>query len=191
VATWPDFAALVERHKGVRGGCWCMAFHPEGLSRDKSPERNRSVKERRVREGGAPAALVHDGQDCVGWCHFGPPTELPRIKHRRAYEKDLGALPDWRITCFFVDRAHRRGGVAASALEGALQEIALLGGGSVEGYPEDTEDRSVSASFLYSGTVALFENQGFERTRRLGKHHRVVARKVPGEAVRAGRTGGS
>ena len=29
--TWPDFARLVERHNGVWGGCWCMAFHPEGV----------------------------------------------------------------------------------------------------------------------------------------------------------------
>ena len=28
--TWPDFAALVERHNGVWGGCWCMAFHGPG-----------------------------------------------------------------------------------------------------------------------------------------------------------------
>ncbi|MEU2266986.1 GNAT family N-acetyltransferase [Streptomyces olindensis] len=191
VATWPDFAGLVERHKGVWGGCWCMAFHPEGLSRDKDPEQNRSKKETRVREGRAHAALVYDGQDCVGWSQFGTPAELPRIKHRRAYEKDLDTLPDWRVTCFFVDRAHRGRGVAAAALEGALQEIARLGGGSVEGYPEDTEDRKVSASLLFTGTVTLFEGRGFERIRRLGKHHWVMSRAVPPAAVRAGRTAGS
>ncbi|GAA4326862.1 GNAT family N-acetyltransferase [Streptomyces venetus] len=190
-ATWPDFAGLVERHKGVWGGCWCMAFHAEGVGRARTPEQNRSAKEARVREGRAHAALVYDGPDCVGWCQFGPPSELPRIKHRRAYDKDLGALPDWRITCFFVDRAHRRGGVAAAALEGALQEIARLGGGGVEGYPEDAEGRSVSASFLYSGTVTLFQRQGFERVRRLGKNHWVVARTVQPVTVRDGRTAGS
>jgi len=31
--TWPDFAALVERHNGVWGGCWCMSFHQEGFER--------------------------------------------------------------------------------------------------------------------------------------------------------------
>ncbi|EFL36387.1 acetyltransferase [Streptomyces viridochromogenes DSM 40736] len=190
-ATWPDFADLVERHKGVWGGCWCMAFHAEGVGRARTPEQNRSEKEARVRQGRAHAALVYDGPDCVGWCQFGPPSELPRIKHRRAYDKDVGTPPDWRITCFFADRAHRRRGVAAAALEGALQEIARLGGGDVEGYPEDAEGRSVSASFLYSGTVALFQRQGFERVRRLGKNHWVVARTVLPAAVRDGRTGGS
>ena len=121
---------------------------------------------------------MFDGAECVGWCQFGSPGELPRIKHRRAYEAGLGDLPDWRITCFFADRAKRRSGIAAAALAGALQEIARLGGGTVESYPEDTAGQSVSSSFLYNGTLALFESQGFERTRRLGKHHWVVARAV-------------
>ena len=177
-STWPDFAQLVERNNGVWGGCWCMGFHPEGVGRTKTVAQNRAEKEARVRAGRAHAALVYDGAIAVGWCQFGPPDELPRIKRRRAYEDGLGALPDWRITCFFVDRRHRRGGVAAVALAGALAEIARLGGGTVESYPEDAEGRSVSGSFLHNGTVAMFESRGFERTRRLGKHHWVVAKVV-------------
>jgi GNAT superfamily N-acetyltransferase len=177
-ATWPDFAALVERHNGVWGGCWCMGFHEEGVGRHKTPAQNRSEKEGRVRESRAHAALAYDGGTCVGWCQFGSPDELPRIKHRRAYLADLDALPDWRITCFFVDREHRRQGVAATALAGALDEIARLGGGTVESYPEDTSGRSPSSSFLHNGTVAMFERQGFTRSRRLGKHHWVVTRVV-------------
>ncbi|MFI7642724.1 GNAT family N-acetyltransferase [Nonomuraea sp. NPDC049400] len=77
--------------------------------------------------------------NCVGWCQFGPTDELPRTRHRRAYLTDLDALPDWRITCFLVDRRYRRRGVAATALEGALQEITRLGGGRVESYPQDPD----------------------------------------------------
>lgn len=123
--TWSEFARLVAKHNGVWGGCWCMAFHPEGVRTGK----NRSEKERRVRQGRAHAALVYDGSTCVGWCQFGPTDELPRIKHRRAYEEGPIGQPDWRITCFFVDRDYRRKGVAAVALGGALREIARLGGG--------------------------------------------------------------
>ena len=177
--TWPDFARLVERHNGVWGGCWCMAFHAGGVGGTRTPAENRSEKECRVREGRAHAALVYAGPTCVGWCQFGPTAELPRIKRRRAYLEGLKTLPDWRITCFFVDRAHRRRAVASTALAGALEEIARLGGGTVESYPEDVEGRSVSASFLHNGTVTMFERHGFERTRRLGKHHWVVSMVVP------------
>jgi GNAT superfamily N-acetyltransferase len=177
--TWPDFARLVEEQGGVWGGCWCMGFHSEGVGRTKSPAQNRSEKERRVREGRAHAALVYDGSACVGWCQFGPTDELPRIKHRRAYLKELDALPDWRITCFFVGRKRRRAGVASAALDGALREIARLGGGTVESYPEAIEGRSVSSSFLNNGTLSMFESRGFQRTRRLGKHHWVVTMDVP------------
>lgn len=177
-ATWPDFAALVEANNGVWGGCWCMGFHPESAAKGRTVAGNRADKEARVREGRAHAALVFDGDACVGWCQFGSPEELTRIKHRRAYEAGLEALPDWRITCFFVGRGHRHGGVADVALAGALEEIARLGGGTVESSPEDIAGRKVSSSFLYNGTVAMFERHGFERVRRLGKHHWLVARTV-------------
>jgi GNAT superfamily N-acetyltransferase len=178
--TWPDFARLVEKHNGVWGGCWCMAFHPEGVGRSRTPEQNRSEKERRVREGRAHAALVYDGAACVGWCQFGSPDELPRIKHKRAYLGTPGDPAAWRITCFFVDRAYRKRGVASCALGGALQQIARLGGGTVESFPERVDGRSVSASFLHNGTVAMFEDHGFERIRAIGKNHWVVAKVVPG-----------
>ncbi len=178
-STWPDFAALVERNNGVWGGCWCMGFHSEGVNdRERTPERNRADKECRVAEGRAHAALVFDGDTCVGWCQFGSPDELPRIKSRRAYEAEATELPQWRITCFYVDKGHRGEGIASAALAGALKEIALLGGGTVESFPEDVEGRKVSGSFLHNATLALFEQQGFERMRRIGKNRWVVRRVV-------------
>jgi len=81
--TWSDFAQLVEKHNGIWGGCWCMAFHGEGIAHTKSPSQNRSAKEHLVREGRAHAALVYDGSIAVGWCQYGPSGELPSIKHKR------------------------------------------------------------------------------------------------------------
>ena len=124
---------------------------------------------------------MYDGSNCVGWCQFGSTDELPRIKSKRAYLDGLTNLPDWRITCFFVDREYRSKGVAA-ALEGALREIGRLGGGIVESYPDDVEGRSVSGSFLHNATVSMFEREGFQRSRRIGKNRWVVSkavRKIP------------
>jgi hypothetical protein len=175
--TWADFAALAEAHNGVWSGCWCMAFH-DWDGKGVSPEANRAEKELRVRDDRAHAALVYSGDECVGWCQFGVTDELPNIKNRRAYEKALDQLPDWRITCFFVGRGHRRQGVAKAGLAGAVREIARLGGGLVEGYPDDTTAGTSSASFLWSGTLDMFERERFERVRQIGKAKWVVRRKV-------------
>jgi GNAT superfamily N-acetyltransferase len=178
-STWPAFAALIERHNGVWGGCWCMAFHDAAARRRKfSVEELRAQKEKRVCTDQAHAALVFDAASCIGWCQFGSPGELPAIHHGRAYAEGLERLPDWRITCFFVDKAYRGQGVGNLALKGALKEIRSLGGGRVESYPEDAAGRKVSAAFLHNGAMAMFERAGFKRTRRLGKNHWVVEKRV-------------
>jgi hypothetical protein len=43
----------------------------------------------------------------------------------------------WRITGFFVDRDHRRSGIAREALDGALALIAQAGGGEVVSFPNE------------------------------------------------------
>ena len=179
-STWDAFAALVERNNGVFGGCWCMGFHPEGVGKETTAELNRKRKLERVRAGTAHAALVFDGDDCVGWCQFGAPGELPRIKSRAAYEKGVTTLPDWRIACHFVGKGHRRQGVATAALAGAIDLIATLGGGTVEGYPEDAD--SVPAGFLFNGALSTYENLGFVRDRKIGKHRWVVRKVVEPES---------
>ena len=176
--TWDDFASLVEANGGVWGGCWCMGYHPEGVGKPKSPAQNRAEKAAHVRAGTARAALVYDGADCVGWCQYGTPAELPRIQCLRAYLSVDPDLPDWRIACTFTGKGHRRKGVAEAGLAGALQLIAASGGGRVEAYPEECGDRKVSAAFLFHGAAAMFARAGFEPVRRIGKHRWVVERMV-------------
>ena len=175
-STWPDFARLVEANNGVFGGCWCMGFHPEGVLRGSSREENRARKQERVAAGTAHAALVFDGDDCVGWAQFGTPAELPRIKSLKAYEKGLGDLPDWRIACCYVGKGHRRAGVSTVAIRGALDLIAQAGGGVVEGYPEDGTE--VPAGFLFNGALSTYEGAGFTRDRQIGKHRWVVTKVI-------------
>lgn len=176
-STWEAFAALVEANGGIFGGCWCMGFHPEDDTHADDPEPKRRRKLDRVRAGTAHAALVFDGDECVGWCQFGPPHELPRIKSRREYDKELTELPDWRIACCFVGKGHRRAGVATAALDGALELIARSGGGTVEGYPEPAD--AVPAGFLFNGALTTYERAGFGRERKIGKHRWVVTKQVP------------
>lgn len=132
-----------------------------------------------MRTDRAHAALVIDDDGLAqGWCQYGGPEELSNIKHRRKYDQDAPPLPDWRITCFYVDRKHRGLGVARAALEGALDQIAERGGGLVEAIPEVTAGREAQGRFLFSATVELFEQYGFSRTRQVGKHAWIVSRVV-------------
>jgi hypothetical protein len=108
-ATWEAFAALAQKHNGVWGGCWCTYFHPDFPERQQQrPDDNRDLKHRLVEEGKAHAALIFDGEVAVGWCEYGTPEELPSIYHRAEYEKEQDLVPDYRLTCFFIDRDHRR-----------------------------------------------------------------------------------
>jgi hypothetical protein len=137
--SWSDFARLVEANNGVWGGCWCMGFHPEGLGKDRTPSQNRRAKRDHVRNGTVHQVLVYDGDQCVGWCQYGPPAELPNIKNPKAYEKELAELPDWRIGCTFTGKVHRQEGVARATVAGVLDAIKKAGGGLVEAYPEPVE----------------------------------------------------
>ena len=177
--TWDAYEQLIERHNGIWGGCWCLSFHPKSPERGQSVEGNRALKQRLVYEGQAHAAVVFDGDRAVGWCQYGTPEELPTITHRKEVEAGLVEPPDYRLTCFFVDRDYRRDGNAAVALRGALHLIAEAGGGVVEAYPYDNQGEKVSASFLYNGTRGLFEQAGFEYERRKGKSHCVMSVTVP------------
>jgi GNAT superfamily N-acetyltransferase len=167
--TWDAFADLAERHSGVWNGSWCTWFHPACAERGQTAEGNRTPKGQWVREGVAHAALVFDGDVAVGWCEYGTPEELPRIYHWTEYEQGLDQPPDYRLTCFFVDRRYQRQGVSAVALLGTLDLIAQAGGGVVEAYPQDTAGKKVTASFLYNGTRRLFEQAGFTYSRPKGQ----------------------
>jgi len=177
--TWPAYADLIERHNGIWGGCWCMGFH-EGVHVE-SGERpcNRDQKFQRVCDGTAHAAVVFDGPLAVGWCQYGPGNELrPEKKFKRKYLPGVEREPDWRITCFFVDKKYRGKGVSALALDGALAAIAEAGGGLVEAYPENLDGRNVPGVFIYLGTIPMFERRGFEKLRQVAMHHWVMVKEI-------------
>ncbi len=118
---------------------------------------------------------------------YGTPEELPNIYHRKEYETGQDKLPDYRLTCLFVDRRRRGRGAAAVALRGALFLIAQAGGGVVEAYPQDAAGQQrFPASVLYNGTRSLFEQAGFSYDRPKGKYRCVMSTTVPpGPAVTA------
>ena len=179
-STWEAFAGLAERHNGVFGGCWCVWFHCHPEPPERRELGNRAFKEMLVRTGRAHAALVLDGDEAIAWAEYGTVEELPNIHHRKEWEKTVVTLPDYRITCIFVDRRYRRRGLAEVAVRGALQLVAADGGGRVESYPHDLPpDKKMSSSFLYNATRTMYERLGFTYERSKGKGNCVMSLTVP------------
>jgi GNAT superfamily N-acetyltransferase len=185
--TWPDFERFFSGGNGW-DFCWCVAFHrtgtragDRGLRRAELGERNRPEKRRLVEQGRSHGILVYLDGTPIGWCQFGRRDELPRIDRTRKYRAAATrGLPEnlWRITCFAVDRKHRRQGVAAAALAGALEAIARRGGGVVEAYPIETWRRGTMADMATHGPVEIFRAAGFEPVAPYGDFNRVMRRTV-------------
>lgn len=181
--TWDAFAGLAERHNGVWGGCWCTWFHQYPDPPERRELGNREFKRQLVVAGRAHAALVFDGDEAVAWAEYGPVAELQNIHHRKEWERGVVRMPDYRITCLFVDRRYRRKGMATTAVRGALTLIAAAGGGLVEAYPHDLPPgKKTSASFLYNATRTMYEQLGFTYDRPKGKGNCVMSTTIPAAA---------
>lgn len=182
--TWPHFEALFGKHKGVRGGCWCTynrctSAHYEKMSRD---ERKTFQRELACDDRGC-GVIIYDGDTPVAWCQYGPADHFPRFERNRAYN-DLSLpksrSPLWRISCIFVDKHRRREGLSRFALKAAIDRIRERGGGTIESFPLDLPGIDKPT---YTGTVAMYEREGFKQIARLGKNT-ILMRRV----VRAKRT---
>lgn len=156
-----------------------MGFQKDGKPSYASLAEKKADKHSLVCKGRAHGAVVFDGDIAIGWCQYGRSDEIaPRNKFKKTYFPGLEVEPDWRITCFFVDRKYRGKKVSSLALDGALRLISEAGGGVVEAYPEDMTDRTTNMAFICLGTTVMFERRGFVRQRQVAKHHWVMTKFV-------------
>lgn len=181
--TYSDFVLLAEK----QGGCWCMYYQRakpiKHISLGAWGRINKRDKRRLLSEGRAHAILVYDMETPVGWCQYGPSEELPRIDGGRYYRKvkqPTGNRKLWRITCFFVERSHRRKGVAKAGLAGALASIARQGGGTVEAYPVVSRKMAGVPEWLWFGTPRMFEREGFRKVAPLGTSRVLMRKEIAG-----------
>jgi GNAT superfamily N-acetyltransferase len=188
--TWPDFERLFSGGNGW-DFCWCMAMQrdrPTGVKCETRAEQgalNHEQKRDLLRAHRAHGVLVYADGEPVGWCQYGPPSELPvldRPRGRFAKPRDTGLPPeDWRITCFVVAKKWRRKGVATTALRAALAAIGRRGGGIVEAYPldpatADTWGPGTRVDYGHFGTVSMFEAAGFTRVGWLKPSNAIMRR---------------
>ncbi|MDO9301632.1 MAG: GNAT family N-acetyltransferase, partial [Anaerolineales bacterium] len=92
----------------------------------------------------------------------------------------------WSITCFFVEKKHRRKGITVELLKAAVDYVKTQGGKIVEGYPVDVK-KEAPAPFIFTGTAAAFKKAGFIETARnpvLPQEHRDSVSRVEGSPTR-------
>jgi hypothetical protein len=130
--------------------------------------------------GSAPAPPTRRSCSTVttasGGASSDPPTSCRASRAAASTSRPGADRPTGASPAATSGKGHRRQGVATAALTGALDLIAGLGGGRVEGYPEPAG--AVPAGFLFNGALSTYEAAGFERDRMIGKHRWVVSRRV-------------
>jgi len=161
---WNDFELLFGTH-GACGGCWCMYWKLRGKSlEENSGYAARQMQKSVVDSKTVPGLLAYSDGYPVGWIAVEPRSAYPRLAHSRSL-KPVDAQEVWSITCFFVEKKHRRLGITVEMLRAAIDYVKKQGGKIVEGYPVDT-NKDEPAIFIFTGTASAFRKAGFNEVAR-------------------------
>jgi len=155
-----DFADVVNRSRRPNH-CWCLSHRLRTQEIEELGGGSREEAMRRLCDRQYPPGVVayRDGEP-VGWCNVGPRTEITRLAGSRLI-RPIDDLPVWSIVCIVVRSGHRRQGVTAPLLAGAVAYAASSGAPAVEAYPVDPPGR-MDLTMAFVGTKAMFERAGFE-----------------------------
>ncbi len=158
-----DVAAILGPAEGKPHGCWCLYYRLSSGEFNRVQGEERPVHVRDLCAGDqAPGVIAYRGSEPVGWCAFGPWSDMGRLQRSRTIPR-IDERPRWSIVCFVVRAGYRRQGVAAALLEGAIEYATASGVDLLEAYPAETEGGRISASLAYVGTTSMFERAGFQR----------------------------
>jgi GNAT superfamily N-acetyltransferase len=159
---WDDLETLFGPN-GAYSGCWCMWWRLRGpdWSANRGESNRRGLKD--VVDGGEHVGvLAYAGAVPVGWCAVAPRDAYLRLREERVrIFKKVDDQPVWTVTCFFVNRNHRRKGVTLGLLRAAVQYAVDNGATIVEGYPIEPADGRIASSSAYTGLLSTFQKAGF------------------------------
>ncbi len=176
-----DFERFFGRYGGVQDACWCLYYHGTSRTIAKTSEEkytaNLNLKRELVGKGVSRGILAYYGSDVIASCQYGTAEELPRMDNSRRY-REVEHVSDrrrlWRITCFFIDKAHRHRNLTRLTLKQALKRISEEGGGVVEAYPV-THRNTVEVWF---GFLGIYLDEGFSIIGDFGKSNKIVRKIV-------------
>jgi len=161
---WRDFEILFGDN-GACGGCWCMNWKLRGKAFDENKgDRARQMQKSVVDSKQVPGLIGYLDGYPVGWVAIEPRSAYPKLAHSRV----LTPVDDqevWSVTCFFVEKQHRKKGIAVELLKAAVAYAKEQGGKIVEGYPVDSKTDQ-PAPFVFTGTASAFKKAGFKEVAR-------------------------
>lgn len=107
-----------------------------------------------------PGLLAYADGYPVGWVAIEPRSQYPKLAHSRVL-KPIDEQEVWSVTCLFVEKKHRRNGIAVALLRAAVEYARRQGAQIVEGYPVETKGETPPV-FIFTGTPSAFEQAGFD-----------------------------
>lgn len=181
MSQWQTHPATVDRFEDLADvlnpnrrstHCWCLshrlpAREVEELGAGSREEAMRAL----TRREHPPGVVTYRDGEPVGWCSISPRAEIPRLEASKLI-RPVDEVPVWSIICVVVRGGHRRQGVTAHLLEGAVEYAASRGAPAVEAYPVDPQGR-MDTTMAFVGTRSMFERAGF---RQVGTTEAVASR---------------
>ncbi len=121
--------------------CWCLSHRLLAKDIKELGGGNRATTMRRPREReNTPAVITYRDGKPVGWCSVGPRAEVPLLAAPKLI-RPVDEVPVWSIICVVVRSGHRRQGVTAHLLQGAVEYAASRGAPAIEAHPVDPPGR--------------------------------------------------
>lgn len=164
-ADWDSFQAVMG-DKGGCGGCWCMLWRLSKRRMDtQMGEPNRLAMKAIFDAGHIPGLVCFIGQDPIGWIQVDRRASFPRLQKSRVL-KPVDDQTVWSISCYFIDKRHRKTGLSTQLLTAAGAFVKERGGTILEGYPIDPPKKNYPAVYAWTGIIGAFKKAGFSEVAR-------------------------
>lgn len=155
-----DFAEVINRSRRTTH-FWCLSHRLNAAQIEELGGGSRERAASALARGRTSFGVLTYRDDVpVGWCHFAPRRDIPRLVNSGLI-RPIDDVPVWSVICVVVRSGHRRQGVTTHLLEGAVAYARSRGAPAVESYPVDPDGR-MDLTMAFVGTRSMFEQVGFE-----------------------------
>lgn len=180
---WNDVEQLFGSN-GAYAGCWCMFWrmpfkeynHTHGAG-------TRALMQELTDHELSPGLLAYEDGEVAGWCSIGPREDYAGLERSKMFKR-VDDTPVWSIVCFYVERKHRRTGMMAQLLLGAVDYAAAHGAQVVEAYPLDMDCKLLKGKKLtryqgFMGIASVFSEAGFVKVQDATETQVIMRYQIP------------